>query len=78
MKTISIRELHAKTGAWVRAASKRGRLLVSDRGRPVAMLEPLDNRPDTAFGKRKKVPGFAGLPRIGGDSAQTISEERDR
>jgi prevent-host-death family protein len=78
MKTISIRELHEKTGAWVRAASQRGRLLVSDRGRPVAVLAPWDNRPNTVFGKRKRVPGFAGLPRIGGNSSTTISEERDR
>ena len=78
MKTISIRELHEKTGAWVRSASQRGRLLVSDRGRPVAVLAPWDKRPDAIFGKRKRVPGFPGLPPIGGDSSKTISEERDR
>ncbi len=78
MKTISIRELHAKTGAWVRAASHRGRLLVSDRGRPVAVLAPWDNRPVTVFGKRKRVSGFDALPPVGGDSSRTISEDRDR
>lgn len=64
MKTISIRELHLKTGRWVRAAASRGPIVVTDRGRRVAALQPLDptvtgrslpNR-EATIRKRSKVP----------------------
>jgi len=64
MKTISIRELHLKTGRWVRLAASRGPIVVTDRGRPVAALQqfdssmagrPLPNR-EAAIRKRSKVP----------------------
>ena len=42
MKTISIRELHLQTGRWVRHAASRGPVVVTDRGRRVAALQPLD------------------------------------
>jgi antitoxin (DNA-binding transcriptional repressor) of toxin-antitoxin stability system len=42
MKTISIRELHLKTGRWVRHAASRGPIVVTDRGRRVAALHPFD------------------------------------
>lgn len=77
MKTISIRQLHEKTGSFVRIASKDGRLLVSDRGRPIAVLGPLEPAPKVSFGNRKLAPGFSRLPKVGGDSTRTISEERD-
>ena len=64
MKTISIRELHLKTGRWVRHAASRGPIVVTDRGRRVAALLPFDasvtGRPlpnrETAIRKRSKVP----------------------
>jgi prevent-host-death family protein len=64
MKTISIRELHLKTGRWVRHAASRGPIVVTDRGRRVAALQPFDasvtGRPlpnrETAIRKRSKVP----------------------
>ncbi len=40
MKTISIRELHARTGKWVRQASERGQILVTDNGRTVVRMIP--------------------------------------
>lgn len=40
MKTISIRELHARTGKWVREAAEQGQILVTDNGRPVARMVP--------------------------------------
>jgi antitoxin (DNA-binding transcriptional repressor) of toxin-antitoxin stability system len=64
MKTISIRELHLKTGRWVRHAASRGPIVVTDRGRRVAALQafdasvtgrPLPNR-EAAIRKRSKVP----------------------
>ena len=64
MKTISIRELHLKTGEWVRRAARRGPIVVTDRGRRVAALQPFDasmtGRPlpnrEAAILKRSKVP----------------------
>jgi len=64
MKTISIRELHLETGRWVRHAASRGPVVVTDRGRRVAALQPFDasvtsqplpNR-EAAIRKRSKVP----------------------
>ena len=40
MKEISIRELHRRTGVWVRSARKYGSILVRDRNMPVAKLVP--------------------------------------
>jgi prevent-host-death family protein len=64
MKTISIRELHLKTGRWVRHAASRGPVIVTDRGRRVAALQPFDasltGRPlpnrEAAIRKRSKIP----------------------
>lgn len=40
MKTIAIRELHLATGRWVRhAATTREPVIVTDRGRRVALLQ---------------------------------------
>ena len=63
MKTISIRELHLKTGRWVRHAASRGPIVVTDRGRRVAALQPFDasvtGRPlpnrEAAIRKRSKI-----------------------
>ncbi len=64
MKTISIRELHLETGRWVRHAASRGPIVVTDRGRRVAALQPFDasvtrrslpNR-EATIRKRSKVP----------------------
>ena len=64
MKTISIRQLHLETGRWVRHAASRGPVVVTDRGRRVAALQPFDpavagpplpNR-ETAIRKRSKIP----------------------
>ena len=76
MKTISIRELHLETGRWVRHAARRGPIVVTDRGRRVAALQPfhasvigrnLPNR-EAAIRKRSKVPV---------DSAVNLSELRE-
>jgi antitoxin (DNA-binding transcriptional repressor) of toxin-antitoxin stability system len=76
MKTISIRELHLETGRWVRHAATRGPIVVTDRGRRVAALQPFDasvtGRPlpnrEAAIRKRSKVPV---------DSAGYLSELRE-
>jgi antitoxin (DNA-binding transcriptional repressor) of toxin-antitoxin stability system len=45
MKEISIRELHRRTGAWVRDARKYGSILIRDRSTPVAKLIPVSEEP---------------------------------
>jgi antitoxin (DNA-binding transcriptional repressor) of toxin-antitoxin stability system len=40
MKTISIRELHARTGKWVRQVTVQGAILVTDNGRAIAKMVP--------------------------------------
>lgn len=79
MKEITIRELHLKTGAWVRRVAREGRVVVKERGQPVATLVPfeLEHR-GTPFSKRVLVPGFADLPPTTGDSTDYISEDRER
>lgn len=69
MKTISIRELHLKTGFWVRHAASRGPIAVTDRGRRVAALQPFDasvtGRPlpnrEAVIRKRSTVPVDSGV-----------------
>jgi len=83
MKRISIRELHEKTGALVREARRLGGLIVTERGAPVARIEPLDPRPAVnPFLDRKLLPGYARLARSGKlgrgtESTRAVSEDRD-
>jgi antitoxin (DNA-binding transcriptional repressor) of toxin-antitoxin stability system len=75
MKTITIRELHLKTGRWVRHAAIHGPVVVTDRGRRVAALQPFDaattRRPlpdrETVIRKRSRIPV---------DSAVYVGEDR--
>ena len=79
MKETTIRQLHEKTGAWVRQAADGGQVVVKDRGRPVATIVPFaDEHRGTPSAKRRLVPGFADIPLMGGDCTQSISEDRDR
>jgi prevent-host-death family protein len=77
MKTVSIRDLHARTGALVRQAA-RGPLRITDRGRVVAVMLP----PADAFHRGAPLPDredwIARLPRQKSDSAALVSEDRDR
>ena len=83
MKQVSIRELHERTGSLVREAKRLGGLLVTDRGKPVARLEPVDHRPaPNPFRTRKLLPAYERLLRSGGlrrgtDSARIVSDDRD-
>lgn len=81
MKTISIRELHERTGAWVRKAAQLGSITVTERGRPVARLEAVEGRGrENPFLTRKLRPGYRrlmGKLRGGTDSVSIVSEARD-
>jgi antitoxin (DNA-binding transcriptional repressor) of toxin-antitoxin stability system len=84
MKTISIRELHEKTGEWIRRAGKHGEIFVTDRGRTVAKILPETGPKNTPyFSRRTFSPAFRRLMgrvalSLGTDSTKTISESRDR
>jgi prevent-host-death family protein len=82
MKEISIRELHRKTGQWVRSTRKYGTIVVSDRNTPVAKLVPVDPEPqENRFATWKPLKKFAaGLdePVRGRPAEDIISEDRER
>lgn len=82
MKEISIRELHRRTGAWVRAARKYGSIIVRDRNVAIARITPLSEEPPVnVFEHWKACRKFAAhLDRpVGGRPIEDIvSEDRDR
>jgi prevent-host-death family protein len=80
MTTISIRELHERTGAWVRQAAQLGPIIVTERGRPIARLEaveaPVRRNP---FLTRSLRPGYKrliGTLTRGTDTVAIVSEDR--
>jgi antitoxin (DNA-binding transcriptional repressor) of toxin-antitoxin stability system len=74
MKTISIKQLHAETGRWVRAASKQP-IIVTDRGERIASLQPHApaNSPTPVFCLKHR----GVRPKISVDTTAYISEDRD-
>jgi prevent-host-death family protein len=79
MRKITIRDLHIKTGEWVRKAASGDGVVITDRGRPVATLTALDERDlGTPFSQRKTLPEFDALPDIPGNSSIYIGEDRSR
>jgi antitoxin (DNA-binding transcriptional repressor) of toxin-antitoxin stability system len=80
MKTISIRELHERTDAWIRKAVEIGTITVTEHGKPLVRLEAVpDARPTNPFLARRLRPGYARLRgKLGGgtDSTTILSEER--
>ena len=74
MKTISIKQLHARTGYWARIAAKTP-LIVTDRGDKIASLQPVPSThsPRPVFTGRD----WSKLPKLDFDSTAIISEERD-
>jgi prevent-host-death family protein len=74
VKTISIKQLHARTGHWVRTA-RTSPVIVTDRGEEVAVLNSRDHadspRPTFSLAARKP------RPRVPGDSTAAISEDRN-
>ena len=72
MKTISIKELHAATGKWVRAA-KTTPIIVTDHGEQVAELRPLVRVAAPKFPKRD----WSKMPASDLDSTDLISADRE-
>ena len=78
MKTISIRELHMETGKWIRDARAQ-KIVVTERGHPIATIGPFsENDAGTPFAKRRETTAFKNLPMVKFESANLISDDRDR
>ena len=83
MKTVSIRELHAKTGKYVREVAESGEIYITDRGKTIAKIVPQQPESEVPyFARRKLSPAFrklmeSGKLRGGTDSTITISEDRE-
>ena len=82
MKTITIRELHHRTGEWIRKAAEVGEIHVSERGKTIAKIVPQAALPEVPyFARRKLSRRFRNVMKKlqgGPDSTQLISEDRDR
>ena len=83
MKQVSLRQLHEKTGSLIRDARRLGGLMVTDRGAPIARIEPVDSRPVlNPFLSRKVLPAYqrllhSGRLGHGTDSTRIVSDDRD-
>ena len=79
MVRISIRELHNKTGKWIRSAAQEQKIVVTERGHPIATIGPFSSyEMATPFSKRREVSAFKNLPKVHGDSSRFISDDRKR
>ncbi len=83
MKTVTLRELHAKTGELVREASRHGQILVTDNGRTIAKIVPeTEGTAVPYFAQRKASAAFSRLDESGKtgrgtDVTQLISDDRE-
>ncbi len=79
MQQIGIRDLHLKTGEWVRRAARGEAVVVTERGRPVASLIPFrEGAQGRSYAERVVLPEFEALPPVSGDSTAGVSDDRDR
>ena len=85
MKTISIRELHARTGKWIRQVAEQGQILVADNGRTVVRMVPETPPPAVPYFARrrflnqkiKRAIESGRLGRGGTDATEGISQDRE-
>jgi prevent-host-death family protein len=83
MRTVSIRELHSRTGEVVRGASRHGEIRITDNGRVVAKIVPqADPQATPYFSRRKLLAAFkmlddSGKTGRGRDITELISEDRE-
>ena len=74
MQTVTIRELHLNTRKLVRAAARQ-KIIITDRGRPIALLKALDE-PDLV-GKPFPRRDIRKMPKSKVDSTIYVSQDRD-
>ena len=83
MKTVTIRELHSRTGELVRQAFQHGEIRVTDNGRVVAKILPETEPAQVPYFARRKVSAAfrrldeSGKTGRGTDSTIGISEDRE-
>ncbi len=81
MRSISIKQLHDRTGHWVRRAHGEGEVIVTERGTPVArILPPSQAARANPFATRKLLRGVAkliGRPLGGTDTTAVIYKMRE-
>lgn len=83
MKQVTLRQLHENTGTLVREAVRLGGIVVTDRGTPIARIEPASRQTtDKPFKRRRILPAYqelldSGALKGGTDSTQIVSEDRD-
>lgn len=83
MKTVSIDALDEKTGQWLREAGQHEGFMVTDHGKPIVTIQPvqLKSRLRTRFSTRVVLPEYQALTgHLGGgtDATEIISKDRDR
>ncbi len=79
MMTISIRELHMETGKWIRNAARDQKIVVTERGHPIATIGPFSaDDVGTPFSKRRETGAFKNLPTVESESERLVSDDRDR
>jgi prevent-host-death family protein len=86
--TVTVRQLHARTGHYLRKASAKQRIIVTDNGKPIVELIPLAPEADEVpyFALRKFRPAFKKMMEAGAfnmptgkrDITDLISEDRDQ
>ena len=83
---VSVRELHARTGHYIRKAAGRQRVIVTDHGKPIAELAPFRQERETPFFARRVLrPDFQKASEAGAfrpsaqhrDITELISEGRN-
>ena len=83
MKTVTLRELHNRTGELVRQATQHGEIRVTDNGWVIAKIVPETEPPEVPYFARRKVSAAfkrldeSGKTGRGTDSTQSISEDRE-
>lgn len=81
MKSISIKQLHERTGHWLRIAKGEGEVVMTERGEPLVRILPAATAAaGNPFANRKLLRGVARLlerPLYGPDSATIISAMRE-
>lgn len=81
MRSISIKQLHDRTGHWLRLVHGEGEVVVTERGTPVArILPPSQAARANPFATRKLLRGVAKLIRrpVGGTgTTAVISDMRE-
>lgn len=81
MKTITIRELHHRTGEWIRKAALVGEIHVSERGKTIAKIVPQAALPEVPyFARRQLSRRFRNVMQKlkgGTDSTRIVSDDRD-